>query len=154
MLRNWNTTHSRNYLGLIDGDVRRRPTRGEHPKTDHRDSEERQLRSAMPGKRKLQFRTVRHHWRGSSSRVCGRSVISHVSHHLISLATVNIRTIPLGLRCPLSHHVSYAQGSGGKGCKAIPQEVGCLPNLVVCQKIKERGGNRSDPCSSKRPPVE
>ena len=153
MLRNWNTTHSRNYLGLIDGDVRRRPTRGEHPKTEHRDSEERPLRSARSGRTKLHFRTVRHYCSGSSSRVSGRSVISHVFHHLIGLATVNVLTVPP--RSGMSLEPScYAQGSGGKGCRAIPQEVGCLPNLVVWQKIKKRGVNRYDPCSSKRPPVE
>src|SRR5580765_2957846 len=110
MPRDWNSTYCRNcfYLGLIDGDMRRRPTRCEHPKTEHGDNQERQLRAARSGKPKLQFWTVRrYYWSGSSYRVCGRSAISHVSLHLISSQQSNIRTAALGLRCLWSHHVIH-----------------------------------------------
>ena len=110
MLRDWKTTHRRIYLGLIVGDVRRRPTRREHPKTEHRDSnsEERQPRSVKSGSPQLRFRTVGHYRTGPSCRVCGGSGRSHVSHR--SLAKVigfrnKPRTSPFSLRCPLSYHV-------------------------------------------------
>lgn len=145
MQRDWHTTHRRIYLGLIDGDVRRRPARREHPKTEHRDSdsEERQPHSTRSGNPTLRFRAVGHYRTDSSRSVYGRSGVSHVSHLGLAKVITFRNKLRTTHRCAMSLELScYAQGSGERDVRLFLKRWGAYPKWWCDGKSKKAGVNR------------